>query len=170
MSERNKICFISLVLSAFISLAAAQDSSTPEALIKSIYAAHRPWDKKRVEINLFDEKDMSKYFDSEFVGLFQRDLACQKKIEGICGFDVDPVFHSQDSITDAGYDISLRPIKQTDSYAEYEVLVHWVGFEKPNRYIHVINKMPNGWRVSDIQSAGFSIKNSMTKILKENGF
>jgi hypothetical protein len=169
------------VLTSFLGLltpsySTAQDSSTPEALIKSIYAAHRPWDRyetlnERIRIDFYDELQMSKYFDSEIVALFQMDRVCQKKMEGYCSFDSDPIFFSQDSVTDHGYEVSLNRIKETDSYAEYEAIVHWVGFEKPKGgYVFILNKTRNGWRVSDIRHGEHSRKNSMTSILKEYGF
>lgn len=158
------------------SYSAAQNSGTAEALVRSIYDAHRPWDdykshEEEKRIDFSNEKQISKYFDAELITLFQRDLACFEKTKMICGINVDPVFFSQDSVTDAGYEIGLRRIKETDFYAEYEVLVQWIGFPKPKSgEIFILNKTNNGWRVSDIQSGDFSLKKSMDESLRELGF
>jgi hypothetical protein len=172
---RITIPLLIVSLLSLVTLSSAQDSSTPEALIKSIYAAHRPWDidkhKETIVIDFGDEKAVARYFDQELVRLFQSESACLKKAEGYCSLDQDPIFLSQDSATDDGYEIGLSLIKETDSHAEYEVTVHWAGQRKEKwKYLYILHKTGSGWRVSDIRYGDFSIKDSMTRILKEYGF
>ncbi|HEX5056554.1 MAG TPA: hypothetical protein VFX02_08660 [Gammaproteobacteria bacterium] len=153
----------------------AQDSNTPEALVRSIYDVHRPWDHyetraDEIRIDFYAEKVASKYFDSELAALFQKELECQKKYEGICSIDADPIFHIQDSLADS-YKVQINKLKENDDSGEYEAIVQWDDSKNSKtRYVYTLRKTKKGWRVSDIESGDFSLKKPWKNPLKNSVF
>lgn len=145
MNARRTTLFLLSALALALVAASPQTppTDTPEALIKSLYAAHQPGRGK--SIDWCDRKSISRFCDAELTDLFIKDCECSRKTEGICNLDWDPFYAAQD-------------------FGESDPNPRMKRLQRPGRVvldvtitnlsdIHLIYEMKQtkaGWRVSDI--------------------
>jgi hypothetical protein len=48
------------------------------------------------EIDFTKKESLAKYFDLQLTNLFIKDFECQKKEQGVCNLDFDPIYDAQD--------------------------------------------------------------------------
>ncbi|HYM59934.1 MAG TPA: hypothetical protein VEZ11_03460 [Thermoanaerobaculia bacterium] len=131
-------------------------TDTPEALIKSLYAAHQPGKEK--SIDWCDRKSISRFCDAELTDLFIKDCECSRKTEGICNLDWDPFYAAQDF----GEDDPNPRIKRLQRAGRVVLEVTIKNF-KDVTLIYEMKQTKAGWRVSDITST--NDKWTLTKVL-----
>jgi hypothetical protein len=175
MGAMLRCCFVisTLIVSIMPAYALAQEPSTPEALIRKLHADHQPWRSvpKTRSLDLHDKGVASRYLDAELVDLFQKNVECRAK-EKIpsCIMPVDPVFHLQDFPDVDSIALDIKKTKAAPPLEVYDVHVRWKGREGPARYIYTMRKTAKGWRVSDIQSDNFSLKEQMKTSLRDMSY
>jgi hypothetical protein len=95
---------------------------------------------------------LGQYFDPHMVGLIMRDRACEEK-NGICRLDFDPIWDSQDPIGATGMKIHqmVDPFKVSVDFV-------YPGAGAHRHLVYVLSKTQAGWRISDIQSSQWSLR------------
>ena len=147
------LTYFLLVLATAIPLFSAEPQS-PEALIRSIYEHHEPWNKK--EINLRNRAVLSKYFDANLVDLFIKDTECVERTREICNLGFDPILDAQDYEDAPKMNLSLKKVAAKKTESTFAVTFTNLG---TRTLVSMLHATPRGWRVNDIvYRGGHSLK------------
>jgi hypothetical protein len=130
------------------SIAGVPPPDTPEALILSLYAHHRP--TKNKGIDTCDRRALAKYCDGTLTDLFLKDCACSKRTGEVCNLDWDPFYDAQD-FGEEEPNPRIKRIAGTDSF---EVTITNLG---ETRLTYEMKKTKAGWRVANIRSAKWDL-------------
>jgi hypothetical protein len=120
----------------------------------NLYSPHAPaW----VAVVMFV---LSKYFDNELTALFLKDAECQKREQGVCNLDFDPIYDAQDF--EKTTNLQIAAVKgQPDLF---KVTFTNLG---TRTLVHKLTNTPSGWRISDIKySEGPSLKETLSHEVK----
>jgi hypothetical protein len=175
MNKKFRYCVLisSLLAGAMPAGVSAQEPSAPEALIRKLHADHQPWRAapNTKTLDFHDKRVAARYIDADLVALFQKNVECRAK-EKIpsCIMPVDPVFHLQDFPDVDSIALDIKKASAAPPVETYEVNIRWKGREGPARYTYTMRKTANGWRVSDIRSDNFSLKEQMKTSLRDMSY
>ena len=86
--------FISFVFVSAVCFGEDTKKSSPEEFIRSLYQFHQPG--KDTPDWFGDKQTLSTYFDKELTSLFLKNAECEKREQGVCNLDFDPVYEAQD--------------------------------------------------------------------------
>jgi hypothetical protein len=147
--------FISLVFTSAVCFGADTKKSSPEDFIRSLYRFHQPW---RNQSDWFgDKRTLSKYFDKELTALFIKDAECEKREQGVCNLDFDPIYDAQDFERTTNLQIAAV----TDQADLFKVTFTNLG---TRTLVYRLTNTPSGWRISDIKySDGPSLKEILSR-------
>jgi len=147
--------FISLVFTSAACFGADTKKSSPEDFIRSLYRFHQPW---RNQSDWFgDKRTLSKYFDKELTALFIKDAECEKREQGVCNLDFDPIYDAQDFERTTNLQIAAV----TDQADLFKVTFTNLG---TRTLVYRLTNTPSGWRISDIKySDGPSLKEILSR-------
>ena len=150
--------FISLVFTSAACFGADTKKSSPEDFLGSLYRFHQPWTEQR---GWWDNKQtLSKYFDKELTALFLKDAECQKREQGVCNLDFDPIYDAQDFEKTTNLQITAVA-GQPDLF---KVTFTNLG---TRTLVYKLTNTPSGWRISDIKYAeGPSLKEALSHEIK----
>ena len=149
MKSRTGILTIALFLAAQLpAVAGAPQPDTPEAVIVSLYAHHRP--AKNREIDTCNRQALSRYCDGRLTDLFVKDCDCSKRTGEVCNLDWDPFYDAQD-FDEKEPNPRIKRIEGTDSF---EVTITNLG---EVRLTYEMKKTKAGWRVANIRSAKWDL-------------
>ncbi|PYJ53144.1 MAG: hypothetical protein DME82_14735, partial [Verrucomicrobia bacterium] len=102
----------------------------------------------------------SKYFDKELTALFLKDAECQKREQGVCNLDFDPIYDAQDFEKTTNLQITAVA-GQPDLF---KVTFTNLG---TRTLVYKLTNTPSGWRISDIKYAeGPSLKETLSHEIK----
>jgi hypothetical protein len=147
--------FISLVFTSAVCFGADTKKSSPEDFIRSLYRFHQPW---RNQSDWFgDKRTLSKYFDNELTTLFIKDAECEKREQGVCNLDFDPIYDAQDFEKTTNLQIAAV----ADQPDLFKVTFTNLG---TRTLVYRLTNTPSGWRISDIKySDGPSLKEILSR-------
>lgn len=147
--------FISLVFTSAVCFGADTKKSSPEDFIRSLYRFHQPW---RNQSDWFgDKRTLSKYFDKELTALFIKDAECEKREQGVCNLDFDPIYDAQDF--ERTTDLQIAAV--ADQPDLFKVTFTNLG---TRTLVYRLTNTPSGWRISDIKySDGPSLKEILSR-------
>ena len=150
--------FISLVFTSAACFGADTKNPSPEDFLGSLYRFHQPWTEQR---GWWDNKQtLSKYFDKELTALFLKDAECQKREQGVCNLDFDPIYDAQDFEKTTNLQITAVA-GQPDLF---KVTFTNLG---TRTLVYKLTNTPSGWRISDIKYAeGPSLKETLSHEIK----
>ena len=151
--------FISLVFTSAACLGADTKKSSPEDFIRSVYRFHQPWGNQPDWFG--DKRTLSKYFDKELTALFIKDDECEKREQGVCNLDFDPIYDAQD------FDKKTTNL-QVAAVAGHSELFNVTFTNLGTRtLVYRLTNTPSGWRISDIKYAeGPSLKETLSHEIK----
>ena len=139
-----------LALLTVVASSAVASDDDQEKVIRALYAAHRPWEHK--ELNLGDRVVLSKYFSPELTELFLKNAKLERDCpEGdLCGLDFDPILGAQDF--DDNLNFKLRITKTTPAQTgRFEAHFKLFNQEKAEQVIvFQLVQLKDGWRIDDI--------------------
>jgi hypothetical protein len=142
-----------LAMTMAVPLFSAEPKS-PEALIRSIYEHHQPWNKK--EIDLTTRATLSKYFDGDLVNLLVKDAECVEKTKEECRLGFDPILDAQDYEDAPKMDLTLKRTMTKKNECTIAVTFTNLG---TRTLVYRLHTTAEGWRVSDIvYPEGHSLK------------
>ena len=150
--------FILLIFTSAACFGADTKKSSPEDFIRSLYRFHQPWTQQR---GWFDNKQtLSKYFDKELTALFLKDVECQKREQGVCNLDFDPIYDAQDFEKTTNLQIAAV-VGHPDLF---KVTFTNLG---TRTLVYKLTNTASGWRISDIKySEGASLKELLSQEIK----
>jgi hypothetical protein len=147
--------FISLVFTSAACFGADTKKSSPEDFIRSLYRFHQPWADQSDWFG--DKRTLSKYFDRELTALFIKDAECEKREQGVCNLDFDPIYDAQDFERTTNLQIAAV----TDQADLFKVTFTNLG---TRTLVYRLTNTPSGWRISDIKySDGPSLKEILSR-------
>jgi len=150
--------FISLVLTSATCFGADTKESSPEDFLRSVYRFDQPWTEQPDWFG--DEQTLSKYFDKELTALFMKDAECQKREQGVCNLEFDPIYEAQDFEKTT----NLRIAAVAGQADLFNVTFTNLG---TRTLVYKLTKTPDGWRISDIKYAeGPSLKEILSQEIK----
>ena len=154
--------FISLVFTSAACFGADTKRSSPEDFIRALYRFHQPG---KDTPNWFDNKrTLSKYFDKELTTLFLNDDECQKREQGVCNLDFDPIYEGQDFEKETTNLQIAAVVGQSDVF---NVTFTNLG---TRTLVYKLTNTSSGWRISDIKySEGPSLKEILSRESPSNG-
>lgn len=151
----RRALFISLVFTSAACFGADTKKSSPEDFIRSLYRFHQPWANQSDWFG--DKRILSKYFDKELTALFIKDAECEKREQGVCNLDFDPIYDAQDFERTTNLQIAAVA-DQTDLF---KVTFTNLG---TRTLVYRLTNTPTGWRISDIKySDGPSLKEILSR-------
>jgi hypothetical protein len=136
---------ISLAFASAACFGADTKNSAPEDFIRSLYRFHQPWKDQARWFG--DKRTLSRYFDEELTALFLKDDECEKKQEGVCNLDFDPIYDAQDFDEKP---IKLHVAAVTGQPDSFKVTFTNLG---PRTLVYRLTKTSGEWRISDIKYA-----------------
>jgi hypothetical protein len=152
--------FISLVFASAACFGADTKKSSPEDFIRSVYRFHQPWKEQPDWFG--DKRTLSKYFDKELTALFIKDDECQKREQGVCNLDFDPIYNAQDFGEEP---INLQIAAVTGEPDLFNVTFTNLG---TRTLVYKLTNTPGGWRISDIKyPEGPSLKEILSPEIKD---
>jgi hypothetical protein len=151
--------FVSLVFTSAACFGADTKKSSPEDFIRSLYRFHQPG---RDTPDWFGNKrTLSKYFDKELTALFLTDAECQKREQGVCNLDFDPIYDAQDFDRKT---TNLQIAAVAGQSGLFKVTFTNLG---TRTLVYRLTKTPGGWRISDIEyPEGPSLKEILSRKIK----
>lgn len=118
-------------------------AETPEVFIQKIYMSyHKP--SSEGEIDFTKRESLAKYFDGDLTDLFIKDFECQKREQGVCNLDFDPILEAQDFEETK----NLKIVHVSGQPNVFNVTFTNLG---TRTLIYTLKKTPKGWRISDIK-------------------
>ncbi|KAB0680138.1 DUF3828 domain-containing protein [Aureimonas leprariae] len=128
---------------------AAQETSTPDKAILSLYASYQG----------DEEPDERKYFSTQLRDLYDKDQA--KAENGEDGnLDFDPVIGGQD------YEIKDLKVEEPKINGDIAMVdVHFRNFDTPNHLKYTMRKEGQTWKVDDIESVDGDNPWTLSRIL-----
>ena len=151
--------FISLV---FISAACFGEDAkkpSPEEFIRSLYQFHQPG--KDTPDWFGDQQTLSNYFDNELTNLFLKNAECEKREQGVCNLDFDPVYEAQD-FDEKTTNLEIAAV--ADQPDSFKVTFTNLG---TRTLVYKLTNTSSGWRISDIKYAeGPSLKELLSQEIK----
>ena len=139
-----------LALLTLVASSAVAAGNGPEEVIRTLYKAHRPWERK--ELNLGNRAVLSTYFSPELTKLFLKNAQLERDCpEGdLCGLEFDAILGSQDFDDDLRF--NLRITQGTPPQAgRFEA--HFKLFNEEtaeNVVVFQLVQLKDGWRIDDI--------------------
>ena len=119
-------------------------TETPEAFIQKIYMSdHKPMSKP--EIDFTKRESLTSYFDGALTDLFIIDFESQKKEQGVCNLDFDPIYDAQD------FDEETKDLKIVNMSGQPNVINVTFTNLGTRTLIYNLKKTPKGWRISAIK-------------------
>jgi len=134
---------ISLIFIGAACFGADANKSSPEDFIRSLYRFHQPG--KDTPDWFGDKRTLSKYFDKELTALFIKDAECQKREQGVCNLDFDPIYDAQDFEKETTNVQIAAVAGQPDLFK-----VTFTNLET-RMLVYRLTNTPGGWRISDIK-------------------
>jgi len=136
------------------------DAQTPEGFLQNLYTSeHKPMTKQ--EIDFTKKESLAKYFDLQLTNLFIKDFECQKKEQGVCNLDFDPIYDAQD------FDKQTTGLKVTSLAGQPNVFQVTFTNLGTRTLIYKLKKTSAGWRISDIKyPEGTSLKELLSSEVK----
>jgi len=152
--------FISLIFTTAACFGAETQKSSPEDFIRSLYRFHQPG--KETPDWFGDKRTLSKYFDKELTALFLKNAECEKREQGVCNLDFDPIYDAQDFDKETtNLHIAAVAAGQSDLF---NVTFTNLG---TRTLVYRLTKTPSGWRISDIKyPEGPSLKEILSREIK----
>jgi len=156
--KRNFIVVIALLL-ASTGKSGASDQ-TPEAFLQNLYIhEHLPMAKH--EIDFTKRVSLEKYFDNELTDLFIKDFECEKREQGVCNLDFDPIYAAQD-FDEKTTDLKVAQVSGQPNL--FNVTFTNLG---TRTLVYKLFKTSKGWRISDIKyPEGPSLKELLSTEVK----
>ncbi len=153
------VLFISLLFTSAACFGADTKKSSPEDFLRSLYRFHQPG--KDTPDWFGDKRTLSKYFDKELTALFIQDDECQKREQGVCNLDFDPIYDAQDFEKETSNLQIVAVVGQPDFF---KVTFTNIG---TRTLVYRLTNTPKGWRISDIKySEGPSLKEILSREIK----
>ena len=150
---------ISVLITSAACFGADAKKSSPEDFIRSLYRFHQPWGNQPDWFG--DKRTLSKYFDKELTALFIKDDECEKREQGVCNLDFDPIYDAQDFDEKT---TNLQIAAVVDQPDSFKVTFTNIG---TRTLVYRLTNTPNGWRISDIKySEGPSLKEILSREIK----
>ena len=150
---------ISLVFTTAICFGADKEKSSPEDFIRSLYRFHQPG--KETPDWFGDKRTLSKYFDKELTALFLKNAECEKREQGVCNLDFDPIYDAQD------FDKETTNLQIAAVSGEAESFTVTFTNLGTRTLVYRLAKTPSGWRISDIKyPEGPSLKEILSREIK----
>jgi hypothetical protein len=150
MPSRRKVFVIALITIVASSAIAVGDG--PEEVIRALYAAHRPWEHK--ELNLGDRAVLSKYFSPELTKLFLKNAQVERDCPkgDLCGLDFDPILGAQDFDEHLNFKLHITEASppQTGRFEARFKLFNQEKAEQEQVLVFQLVQLKNGWRIDDI--------------------
>jgi len=113
------------------------------------------------EIDFTKKESLAKYFDLQLTNLFIKDFECQKKEQGVCNLDFDPIYDAQD------FDKQTTGLKVTRLAGQPNVFQVTFTNLGTRTLIYKLKKTSAGWRISDIKyPEGTSLKELLSSEVK----
>jgi hypothetical protein len=145
---RNLVLLLAALCNA-ATLVAAEMS--PKAIVAQLYQAHRSKHDPLEETKL-----LGRYFDPVLLKLYLKD---KHEAKGEVGrLEGDPFYNAQE-IEVANFSVSEAETVNGETH----VTVRFKNLGKPARFIYVMARTANGWRISDIR---YDDGSSLKKILQ----
>jgi hypothetical protein len=154
--------FISLVVTSAACFGADTKKSSPEEFIRSLYRFHQPG--KETPDWFGNERTLSKYFDTELTALFMKDAECQKREQGVCNLDFDPIYDAQD------FDKKTTNLQIAAVAGQPDLFNVTFTNLGTRTLVYRLTNTPSGWRISDIKyPEGPSLKEILSRVSASNG-
>src|SRR5215471_13547518 len=147
---KHKALILVLLTVAGSSVVAAADD--PQEVIRALYAAHRPWAHK--EVNIDSRAVLLKYFSPELTKLFLKNAQVERDCPkgDLCGLEFDPILGAQDY--DDHLDFRLNITEATPPQTgRFEARFKLFNEEKPEEEQVIgfqLVELKEGWRIDDI--------------------
>ena len=156
---KRKLLLALITLQLVVAICFAAGKQTPESFLQSLYLSeHNPMTKK--EIDFTKRESLTKYFGSELTDLFIKDFECQKREQGVCNLDFDPILDAQDFEKTT----NLKVSRVKGEASQFKVTFTNLG---TRTLIYKLKKTENGWRISDIKyPEGPSLKELLSSEIK----
>lgn len=151
--------FISLVFASAACFGADAKKSAPEDFIRSLYRFHQPG--KETPDWFDNERTLSRYFDKELTVLFLKNAECEKREQGVCNLDFDPIYDAQDFEKET---TNLQIAAVVDQPDWFNVTFTNLG---TRTLVYRLTNSSSGWRISDIKyPEGPSLKEILSREIK----
>jgi hypothetical protein len=151
------------------SAVAAEDG--PEEVIRALYKAYRPWEKKG--LNLRNQAVLSKYFSPELTKLFLKNAQVERDCPkgDLCGLDFDPILGAQDFDDHLNFKLRITEATppQSGRFEAHFKLFNEEKAEQEQVLVFQLVQLKNGWRIEDIiyTKDDVSLKAVLTAIADE---
>jgi hypothetical protein len=147
---------ISVVFASAVCFGADTKKSSPEDFIRSLYRFHQPGKETP---DWFDNKrTLSRYFDKELTALFLKNAECEKREQGVCNLDFDPIYDGQDFEKET---TNLQIAAVVDQPDWFNVTFTNLG---TRTLVYRLTDTSSGWRISDIKyPEGPSLKQILSR-------
>ena len=140
--------FLALSLLAPLSFLGAQQRTAAD-LVRQLYRTYA-WETQDSSTTrdkpLFAASPtvMRAFLDSSFVAAVMADRACQKRSDGICNLDFDPIWASQDPVG------ATFKVLGTPDPAVVRVELHYASEPEPIVITYRLRPTRAGWRITDM--------------------
>jgi hypothetical protein len=147
----KRVAWISVSPSGHFALPAR--ASTPDSLLRRLYAAHQPWSGKdvRVDRDALAEGRLARLLDESLLGLFRVDDNCKRSTGGVGLLELDPFLAAQDyglGLSDLGIQC-VTAGKSATCKVSFQLFSDQPDTRQILDYRLVLS--PEGWRIHDIE-------------------
>jgi Protein of unknown function (DUF3828) len=159
-----------LALLTLVASSAVAAGDGPEEVIRTLYKAHRPWERK--ELNLGNRAVLSKYFSPELTKLFLKNAQLERDCpEGeLCGLDFDPILGAQDFDDHLNFQLHITEATPPQT-GRFEARFKLFNEDKQEQVVvFQLVQLKNGWRIDDIiyPNDNASLKAVITALVNES--
>jgi Protein of unknown function (DUF3828) len=159
-----------LALLTLVASSAVAAGNGPEEVIRTLYKAHRPWERK--ELNLGNRAVLSKYFSPELTKLFLKNAQLERDCpEGeLCGLDFDPILGAQDFDDHLNFQLHITEATPPQT-GRFEARFKLFNEDKQEQVVvFQLVQLKNGWRIDDIiyPNDNASLKAVITALVNES--
>jgi Protein of unknown function (DUF3828) len=159
-----------LALLTLVASSAVAAGNGPEEVIRTLYKAHRPWERK--ELNLGNRAALSKYFSPELTKLFLKNAQLERDCpEGeLCGLDFDPILGAQDFDDHLNFQLHITEATPPQT-GRFEARFKLFNEDKQEQVVvFQLVQLKNGWRIDDIiyPNDNASLKAVITALVNES--
>src|ERR1700757_1205628 len=159
-----------LALLTLVASSAVAAGNGPEEVIRTLYKAHRPWERK--ELNLGNRAVLSKYFSPELTKLFLKNAQLERDCpEGeLCGLDFDPILGAQDFDDHLNFQLHITEATPPQT-GRFEARFKLFNEDKQEQVVvFQLVQLKNGWRIDDIiyPNDNASLKAVITALVTES--
>ncbi len=167
MPTKHKALILALLTVVASSAVAAGDG--PEEVIRALYKAHRPWERKK--LNLGNRAMLSKYFSPELIKLFLKNVQLERDCPkgDLCGLDFDPILGAQDFDDHLNFKLHITEATPPQT-GRFEARFKLFNDDQPEQIVvFQLVQLKNGWRIDDIiyPNNNASLKAVLTALVDE---